>query len=293
MAPQSSRRPGFSRRAQFGLFAGYVAAIVGALVGLLLVLTARFDPEGHAALQNLIADITAPVSEAGRRAIQLTGSAGSEVAAYFRAGSRNKQMSEELAEARRELVRARADRREIARLKRLARLVETSTARIVTARLVSSTGSSSRRYAILAAGSSDGVRAGMPVLSPEGLVGRVTQTGRWSSRVLMITDTGMTIPVKRLGDDVPAFAVGLGNGLVELRGIATADNPFKPGDIMVTSGAGGIYRPGIAVLRAIRKERDRTLARPTADPARLDFAIVEEPFVRPLPEEPRLTQDGK
>jgi hypothetical protein len=37
MAPPSPRRPGFSRRAQYGLFAGYVVAVIGALVALLLI----------------------------------------------------------------------------------------------------------------------------------------------------------------------------------------------------------------------------------------------------------------
>ncbi|MBC7987096.1 MAG: rod shape-determining protein MreC, partial [Sphingomonadaceae bacterium] len=66
----SDRRPGFSRRARFGVFAGYVVAISGALVGLALVLIAMFDPQGFAALRGLIGDASAPVSASGRGGIR-------------------------------------------------------------------------------------------------------------------------------------------------------------------------------------------------------------------------------
>ena len=83
MAPPSPRRPGFSRRAQYSLFAGYVAAIAGALAGLLLIVTARFDPAGHAALQGFFADIFAPLSSAARGVGAGIASGFESAGAYF------------------------------------------------------------------------------------------------------------------------------------------------------------------------------------------------------------------
>src|SRR3546814_17483751 len=64
MAPPKNRRPGFSRRAQYGLFLGYVIAVAGALVGAILLVVSAIDPTGFASLRLAAAGATAPVSPA-------------------------------------------------------------------------------------------------------------------------------------------------------------------------------------------------------------------------------------
>ncbi|MBK9999924.1 MAG: rod shape-determining protein MreC [Sphingomonadales bacterium] len=286
MAPPSPRRPGFSRRAHYSLFASYVAALIGALVGLLLMVTARFDPAGHAALQGFLSDIFAPVSSAGRGTGAAIGSAFDDVGAYFDAASKNREMKLELEAARRDLIKGKADALEVRRLKQLAALVERLPEGRVTARLVSSTGASSRRIAILAAGRADGVVSGQPVRTADGLVGRVIAVGRHSAHVLLMIDGGNIVPVKRVPDGAPALAYGLGDGRLDLRPLAAGTNPFNVGDIFVTSGTGGVYQPGIPVAIGIRHNREGTIGRPLADPSRFDFAVVEPEFAIPPPSPP-------
>ncbi len=165
MAPPKNRRSGFSRRAQYGLFATYVIAIVGILLGLLLAITARFDPEGHAAIQGFFADLTSPISGAARTATDTAGSGLSGIGAYIEAGSKNRAMEAELRAARTKLVEAQAMARENARLQKLAKLVENQADTIVSARLVASTGASTRRFATLAAGTGQGVAHALPPAS--------------------------------------------------------------------------------------------------------------------------------
>lgn len=283
MAPPSSRRPGFSRRAQYSLFAGYVVAVFGALLALLLIITARFDPAGNAAMQNFFGDVFAPVSSAGR-AIVRGARAGSEgVSAYFFAASKNRAMAEELKRTRVKLIQGQRDANEVKRLKAMLGVVERLPNSVVTAYLVSSTGASSRRYAMLAAGRSNGILPGQPVRSPDGLVGRIVQAGQSSARVLLIVDSGNIVPVKRASDGIPAFAYGLGDGRLDVRPLSVGSNPFKAGDIFITSGTGGVYQPGIPVAVGVKSSRDGTIGRPLADPARLDFAIVEREFIEPMP----------
>src|SRR3546814_221642 len=62
MAPPPSRRPGYNRKAQYGLFASYVIAVAGALLGLLLAIISIFDPTGFGVVRNMTAEITRPVS---------------------------------------------------------------------------------------------------------------------------------------------------------------------------------------------------------------------------------------
>lgn len=281
MAPPSRARQGFSRRAQLGLFTSYVIAVAGILLGLLLALTARFDPSGHAAIQGVLADITSPVTKGGRAVVTTAASGYDGVSAYIDAGSKNRAMESELRKSRAALIEAQATARENHRLKRLARLVEHSPEMIVSAQLIASTGASARRYATLSAGGSQGVAGGQPVRTAEGLVGRIVAAGRVTARVLLITDGGAVVPVRRLSDGQPALATGRGDGGLDIRALQAGTNPFKAGDVFVTSGAGGIYPPDIPVALAKIERREFTIARPLADPARLDFAIVLPPYIVP------------
>ena len=291
LAPQPRARPGFSRRAQYGLFAGYVIAVGGILIGLLLAVTARVDPAGHAALQGFFTDLTAPISRTGRDVVALGASGIDGVSAYIEAGSKNRALEGELRDARAKLIEGQAMARENHRLKRLAALVEGDRTPVAVARLIASTGASSRRYATLSAGSAQGVANGQPVRSSEGLIGRVVAAGRVTARVLLITDGGNVVPVRRVSDGFPALATGRGDGGLDIRAVQASGNPFKPGDVFVTSGAGGVYPPDVPVALVKISQRDVAIARPLADPARLDFAVVLPPFMPPDPALPAAPQE--
>ena len=64
MAPPRNRRPGFSRRAQYGLFIGYVIAVAGVLIGAALLVLSTFNPPAFAAVRGVFAEITTPVASA-------------------------------------------------------------------------------------------------------------------------------------------------------------------------------------------------------------------------------------
>jgi len=119
------------------------------------------------------------------------------------------------------------------------------------------------------------VRPGMPVRSPIGLVGRVFEAGHHSARVLLLTDSESLVPVRRSTDDVVAFAEGRADGTLRLRLINLGINPIKTGDVFVTSGAGGLFRPGIAVAVVSRTTRDGGIARVLGDPISTSFVTVE------------------
>jgi rod shape-determining protein MreC len=279
MAPPKSRRPGFSRKAQYGLFFGYVLAIGGVLVAGVLILLGVSSPDGFGGtLRGVALDITAPVTEGGRGAVRAASEGGSKVSDYFGAGRRNSELRDEIKRMRVQILQARATELENKRLKQVLGLREATTDEIALARIVGSTFDSSRRLATVSAGAAQGVRVGQPVRAPEGLVGRVVEVGRWASRVLLVTDGASNVPVQLVRDGTPALATGRGDGTIEIKPLEVGKNPFRPGDLFVTSGVGGIYAPGVPVGIVIKIDRDDTIARPIADPARIDFAIVQRIF---------------
>jgi len=286
MAPPSKRRPGYDRKAQYGLFASYVIAIVGALVGLLLLVISIADPAGFNILRTGAGEVTRPIASNLRALIVGIGNIDEEIAAYIGAGSQNAALRRQVDANRTRLIEAEAIRQENFRLKSLLRLTEADSGTVSAGHLISSTATSAARMARLDIGSRRGVQAGMPVRAPEGLVGRVLRVGPNTADVLLLIDEGNVVPVRRTTDNIPGISSGRGDGTVEIRALNTERNPFKPGDIVVTSGIGGIYRPNIPVAIVARLEGDRAIAIPLANPGRVELIIVQKPF-RPDEANPR------
>lgn len=278
MAAPPSRRPGYNRKAQYGLFASYVIAVAGALLGLLLVIISIADPTGFAVIRHSAAEIARPVSLTLRRLVSGIGSADEHIVAYVRAGSQNAALRRQVEANRTRLIEAAAIQQENKQLKKLLKLVETENDEVVAARMISSTASSARRLARLSAGRNQGVAPGQPVRGPDGLVGRIYDAGFNTANVLLLTDPENIVPVRRTRDNVAGISTGLGDGSLEIRPLSMGHNPFKPGDIMVTSGTGGLYRPNIPVAIVLRVDGDAAIAVPLANPAKADTVFVQHVF---------------
>jgi len=278
MAPPRHRRTGQSRRAQYGRFFGYVVAVGGVLFGLLLLLLSVIDPRGFAAIKGAALDATTPISSAGRAVLRNVTDFGQSIGDYFEAGRQNGELRDQLREAEARLTQAQAASLDNQRLRGLLQLREATADEIATGRIVSSSWDSPRRHAILSVGSDQGVGFNMPVRGPEGLIGRVIEVGRWGARVLLIVDGASTVPVRSVRNGTPALAVGSGEGELRLQTIELGVSPFQRGDMLVTSGVGGIYPPDVPVAEVVRMEGEVAIARPLASPARADYAIVQPLF---------------
>ncbi len=85
--------------------------------------------------------------------------------------------------------------------------------------------------------------------------------------------------MRRTRDGLPAIAAGRGDGLLEIRAANLADNSFHEGDLLVTSGTGGIYGPNIPVATIVSRDRDTVLAHPLEIPDSFDYAIVQKAYL--------------
>ena len=282
MAPARDRRTGFSRRRQYTVFLGYVLAVAGAVVGAVLLVVSAFDPPAFAALRMTVASVTAPVSGLLDGAVRGIAAVPDNVATYFRVHGKNAELRAEAKRSAALVTRARIVAYDNRRLRRLLTLRDRDEAAIVAARLVSSTASSGRRFALLDAGRFQGVRSGMAVRGPEGLIGRIVETGPLAARVLLLTDPESLVPVRRVRDGIPAIAAGRGDGTVDIRSVNTTNVRFARGDTFVTSGTGGLYAPGVPVAQVSARGMDTVNAVPFASPDALDFALVVRPFM-PIP----------
>ena len=274
----ATARPGWSRRAQYGLFFSALAVIGGIIVGLILLAISLVAPRTFAELRGAALDVTGPVAsalhEVTATAEGLVGGAGD----YWDAASQNAEIKRQNKAMLQRMVEAKAIALENGQLKATLQLREHERTTIAVGRIVGSSLSSPRRFAILSAGASDGVRVGMPVRSPDGLVGRIIDAGALASRVLLVSDRQNIVPARLLRGGIPVISQGRGDGFVDVRPLEVGRNPFRRGDIIVTSGTGGLYPPSVPVARVVKLDDDGAVAIPLADPSNISFAIVEPPY---------------
>jgi rod shape-determining protein MreC len=275
MAPPINRRTGFSRRAQYTTFFGYMAGIAGALLGAGLLIVSIINPSAFAGLRGLASDAVAPAGRAVATGRDEGRTIFATLGGFFMSGAAKARLEQEAQLARVRLAEAEAVADENRRLKALLGLPQDGQPAVLRARLIAATASSTRRFATLSAGSAAGVTVGMPVRSPLGLVGRVLEVSDKTARVLLITDGESLVPVRRARDGVAAYATGHSDGTLQLRLIDLGINPLKPGDVFVTSGSGGLYRPGIAVGVVSDVTHDGGIARVLSDPTASEFVEVE------------------
>lgn len=115
-------------------------------------------------------------------------------------------------------------------------------------------------------GSEDGVSKDMPVILPAGLVGRTYVVGRHTSDVLLITDPRSGVGGLVQETRTAGVVKGVFQGTSALRmSYLSKDASIKKGQVVVTSGLGGLFPKGIPIGRITAVQREPSGMTKTAD----------------------------
>ncbi len=132
-----------------------------------------------------------------------------------------------------------------------------------------------RHRVLLNHGSNDGVYKGQAVLDARGVFGQITRVGNFAAEAILITDAEHATPVRVNRTGLRTIAVGTGNFSKLSLPYITGDADIKEGDLLVTSGLGGIFPPGypVAEISSIKRDPAITFALVEAKPlAQMDSA---------------------
>jgi len=135
------------------------------------------------------------------------------------------------------------------------------------------------QYIIINRGSNSGILRGMPVVTNQGLVGRVDAVIADAARIQLITDPASNVNVRLQNAEVDASLVGSVTGDVNLQ-LVPQDITVEPGDLVLTSGLGGGYPPDLIVGQVVNvRTRDFDLfqqasVQPVVDFTRLQIVLV-------------------
>ncbi len=121
---------------------------------------------------------------------------------------------------------------------------------------------------IIDKGSSSGVFVGQAVVDANAVMGQVTQVTPITATVLLITDATHALPVQVVRNGLRTIAVG--TGLIDRLELPHLPNnaDIREGDLLVTSGLGGVFPPGypVAKVTEVRREPSRPFATVRATP---------------------------
>ncbi|MDH4105235.1 MAG: rod shape-determining protein MreC [Gammaproteobacteria bacterium] len=126
-----------------------------------------------------------------------------------------------------------------------------------------------RHRVLLDMGARDGVFKGQAVLDGEGIFGQVTKVNASTAEVILITDAEHAIPVQSNRSGVRTIAVGTGDENKLSLPFVTVEADLQEGDLLFSTGLGGVFPPGYPVARVSAVKRAGSTfasveARPTA-----------------------------
>ena len=128
--------------------------------------------------------------------------------------------------------------------------------------------SSLRQRLLIDRGAVNGVFKGQAVLDDKGLIGQTTHVGPWSAEVILITDPEHAVPVRIERTGLRTIAVGAGDTTSLALPYLPGNADIKSGDLLVSSGLGGVFPEGYPVARVTEVHRDavQPLAQVRAQP---------------------------
>lgn len=208
---------------------------------------------------------------------------------------RNEALRRENQDFKLQALRTEAVERENSRLRALVGWQQQQRWKFAVGRVVLRDPSNWWRTVQIDVGSRDGIRVDLPVLVPEGLVGRVSSVGLTRSQIVLLGDPSCKVAARVENESRSTGIIGpsgpLDRDLVELGFLARTAN-LKPGQMVRSSGEGGIFPPDILIGTVVDSH---TIESGLATLSRVKLAAnlnsLEEVFVLLLPD--AKTREGK
>ena len=143
----------------------------------------------------------------------------------------------------------------------------------ITARVIVVPGGNFTHSLIVEHGSENIISRGSAVVTAEGLVGYVISSGKYFSRILLLSDVNARIPVILSDSSWPGLAVGK-NGLKLKLDFLPAESQPSLDETVVTSGHGGLLPAGIPVGRVSSINKEKVLVTPTVELRKLSSVTI-------------------
>ncbi len=192
----------------------------------------------------------------------------------------NQQLQSELNRIRLEQSSLAVDALQALRLQKLFGFQQQYVSKTVAAHVIGTSGTDLSRVLLIDKGSKDGLKTDMPVITPDGVVGKVRDVFPHSAQVLEINDETSGLGIVLTQTRLRGILRGNTAGQTEIIDILP-DERIQPGEQVVTSGGDSVYPAGLPVGTVERLVNDpehdpyvAVVVRPSVNLSRLDEVLV-------------------
>lgn len=207
-------------------------------------------------VRDLLARVTEPMIDVADLPRRAAAGVGEAFTTRESLQAENARLAQENLVLQRHVQRLAALTAENARLRELLNSSALLDSSVLVAEIIGTDPDPSRLEVIIDKGSDNGLYVGQPVLDATGIIGQIIAVGPAQSRVILVTDARHALPVEINRNGVRSIAAGTGRpGILSLLYLPiTAD--VREGDLLVTSGLGGVFPRGYPVGRVARVVKD-------------------------------------
>lgn len=193
--------------------------------------------------------------------------------------AQNQQLAAQVAQLQDEVLQYQEALVASGNLKRIVEMRKDFEVPLLAARVVGSDVSPFFHALLLNRGHGDSVLAGMPVVADQGLVGLVTATSRHAARTMLLLDRRSAVDAIVQRSRARGIVHGTGSGELRFVLLVRGDD-VRPGDVVITSGVGGVYPQGLRIgqVEEVHEKQTDLLHWARVKPS-VDFGRLEQVFV--------------
>ena len=150
---------------------------------------------------------------------------------------------------------------------------------MVPARVIGSMGVSGYHAITINRGEHSGIRTGLPVVTSQGVIGRICEVGFQDAKVCLLTDRNSAIPIIIQRTRSRGIAMGAGGERLAIRYLSRLED-VEVGDLIISSGLGQVFPKGIQVgeVEEVRRKSyglfQEVWAKPSANLSQLEEVLV-------------------
>ena len=252
-------------------------ALLGIVAGVCLLLL-TLQMRGHSVgASDALALVTTPIQTVLARVNRATLGVWGTYRDWKNVRVENRRLRDETQRLRVEALRVTETDAENQRLRRLLTLKESLPLETMAGEIIAREWGGWVRSLTINRGRGDTVARLTAVIAPDGLVGRIVDVRAGSSVVQVLTDPASTVGAHVVRTRTPGIIEGEPRGTLRFKYMARDGSGIQVGDVVVTSGLGGLFPGGIPIgrVRTIDDRGSALFSYAQVTPA-VDFARIDE-----------------
>ncbi|MBL7714632.1 MAG: rod shape-determining protein MreC [Bdellovibrionales bacterium] len=257
----------------------YIALFIFLLIPIVQIDTTNRNPRDYRFYDRAILTITSPIQTLITVVLDTAVSAVQNTFFLWDVRDDNQQWVEENRKLQNAIAELKEAELENARLRKLLSFKDKQKLKTIAARVIGKDVSSDFRAIRIDRGEKDGVMKNMAVLTHEGIVGRVLRTANNHSDIVTIVDLYSAVDAIVERSRARGIVEGKTDDLCQLR-FALRTDDIQPGDVLISSGLGGIFPKNVLVGTVTRVDRkafgisQEVEVKPSVDFSRLEEVMI-------------------